>query len=297
MIPQSIQNLLTELDRLEYVAIEDIPFDVFAPLANGISDANSIESYTIKIEGMLQDFYEVSETLNYRDLRDISNSLKKSILKLNNFRRAEEYLNYISDYEANAKYMSESDRYQKKLKLSACKLCRDVYNKQFDTLDKAAQWIKDLLSKIDPNKEDNFDQKLLIRVNEKFDYNRIIQRLTNTLQSEKLIHVDFGGNANNLKLIFSKFNPNFIKPEPIKWYADYDKLSFFMKTISDLGFIDESKNAKVNHYTKGCYWFRDEDGNPFDECKDKSTQRYTGRPEKYEDFYNKIKGDVEAAKE
>lgn len=50
MIPQSIQNFLTELDRLEYVAIKDIPFDVFAPVANGISDAESIESYVIKID-------------------------------------------------------------------------------------------------------------------------------------------------------------------------------------------------------------------------------------------------------
>lgn len=296
MIPQSIQNFLTELDRLEYVAIKDIPFDVFAPVANGISDAESIESYVIKIEGMLHDFYQVSESLGYQDLRDISNYLKKSILKLNNFRRAEEYLNYVSDYDANAKYMSEPERYEKKLKLSACKLCRNVYNKQFETLDKAANWIKSLLSKLDPNKESDFDPNNLIRVNEKFDFNRIIQRLTNTLQSEKLIHTEFGGSASNFKLIFSKFNPNFTKPEPIKWYSDYDKLSFFMKAISDLGFIDESKNAKVNHYTKGCCWFRDENGNPFVECKDKSTQRYTGRPEKYADFYTKIKGDIEFAK-
>lgn len=296
MIPPEVHHLLSELDRQEFFDIERQGFDAHTPVVNGISDAESIEGYTLKITELHEAFNRGLDQCDIAELRQVKRLLSTSILKLRkNFGRIEEFKGRIEEIKQvkfdHANRKSVRDR----ARLPIFKLFVSVYNEQYRVLNVVIESVQDLIDSIKPDTTNTVDPELLFDLDAGIKDKRIIQRIANTLRSEKYISSDHGGNANNFKLLFRQFNTNLTVPDKIKWLKDYQSLSFVLKTLTDLKMIKVPRNSKTNQYAIGCHWFVDEHGNSFAECSDDKKRRFRGRVTPYKQLVAKLNGDIAAS--
>lgn len=293
MLSKNVQDLVQELDRLDYVDIDRHQFSHDTPVVNGISETQGIDFYTRKIDRMYEAFLNEIDAHDFPDLILVKQSLERSIVKLNNFYQIEEYRNKRLDYEFNGAGFDLAKRMQYKQIVPILTLFEEVYFKQFDVLSKAEKRVREVLLQKDPNRDIRFDPLNLFVLFPNKDFNRVIQRLVTTLQNLKLIDPHFGGNADNFRLLFDKYNPKNKQPERIRWNGEYDQLAFFILTIKERNLILDEPKAAINHYSKACMWFTDKEGKSFSQCKDPKKRRYTGRREKYDVFYRQIVSDID----
>lgn len=297
MTPE-IKDFLKEVGRIEFYDIDNNEFNQDTILVNGIRGTEGIDAYVMRIDGMYEVFKQHAKQLDFVDMLEVKNDLADAILKLQNFHRIESIEHELLEYKYNKEEYTIEGQIELGKRHPVIKLFKDVYMKQFEVLVNAERRVKDLLLILDPNRAQRVDQKYLFKLNPKIEFDRIIQRLVNTLQRRNLIKPAFGGNAENFKLLFDILNPNLKEPERIKWYdEEYETLSFFIYTLRDLNFILDIQNAPINHYVKAGKWFCDKDGLTFEKSKHPKTRRFTGRPEKYADFAKRITGDFEAARQ
>lgn len=295
MLSKTVQDLLQELDRLEYLDVESKKFNQDTPVVNGVSGTQGIDFYVRKIDSMYEAFLNEIGEHDFTDLITVKQALQKSITKQNNYYKIEEYQKHRMDFEYNGDQFPLPKQLHYRQIVPILQLFEDVYFKQFDILAKAEKTVRELLIQKDPNSEAKFDPNFLFNLFPKADYNRIVQRLVITLQNLKLIDPNFGGNAENFKLLFDKYNPKFKQPERIRWNGEYDQLAFFILTIKEKNLILDEANAAINHYSKACMWFTDRDGKTFSQCGDPKKRRYTGRKEKFALFRKQIISSIDRA--
>lgn len=293
MSSREVNEFLQEIDRQEFKDVEIESFDVHTPVVNGISDANSIETYAIKIDALLFDFLAAIKHCARKDLLAIRQALERSSLKLQgNFQRIEAFKGKVHQYRHRSQTMDFQEQMFRKERYPIYKLFIDVYNHQTQVLIRARRAVEEALEIIEDATPRGVDPSMLFILRDSIRDERIIQKITNTLRSEGCIDVTRGGDAANFKLLFKKFNPKLIAPKKITWLKEYGSLSFFLKALADLA-LDEPKTAGINQYSKGCNWFVNGEGISFPECSDNIKRRFRGKTKPYLDFYRKLKGDIE----